>query len=69
MCLMTDVSDASAPRPSLHSVESQASLDVSSADVSPSDGVFDDEGLLFGDSESSVHDMIIYVVVIIICYS
>lgn len=48
------MSDASAPRPSLHSVESQTSLDVSSMEVSPSDGVFDDEGLLFGDSESSL---------------
>ncbi len=49
----TDVSDSSAPRPSLHSVESQTSLDASSTDVSPPDGVFDDEGLLFGDSESA----------------
>ena len=57
--MMTDVSDASAPRPSLHSMESQASLDVPSTDMSPSDGVFDDdEGLLFGDSKSSVQDIL-----------
>ena len=49
-----DVSDASAPRPSLQSVESQASLDISAADVPPPDGVFDEEGLLFGDSECTI---------------
>lgn len=54
--MMVDVSDASAPRPSLQSVESQASLDVSAAEVSPSDGVFDEEGLLFGDSELLMHE-------------
>lgn len=45
-CLCADVLDGSAPGASLHSVDSQTSLEES-----PGPGVFDEEGLLFGDSE------------------
>ena len=53
--LLDDVSDSYVPRPSLHTVDSQTSLEANDSEVikegisKDEEVAFDEEGLLFGD--------------------